>query len=259
MGFTYDTSMAANGADATWPYTLDNGVITECGGQTSLCGKKLDAAGLWEVPMYTSSGPDGIHLMDPANDFDITSPVSPQQAGADLLSTFNTHNAGNKAPFGLYVHPVWLGAAQPGIPNGTDKLAAMNKFLDLALATPDTWMVTVSQLVEYVKNPVSAADLASQPYMQCTAKPAANICNGASTTGIQTCPLSNGLFQVSEPTHPDVLQLSNYRSNALQSSAESNGPAMCGTRYMRFYILGPGGVCMSVYGNGGGCSFMCGL
>jgi hypothetical protein len=47
LGFEYDSSMAARGADTTWPYTLDHGVITECNGQITLCGKQINAKGLW--------------------------------------------------------------------------------------------------------------------------------------------------------------------------------------------------------------------
>lgn len=47
MGFEYDSSMAARGADTTWPYTLDYGAVNDCMGQTSVCGRELNAKGLW--------------------------------------------------------------------------------------------------------------------------------------------------------------------------------------------------------------------
>jgi hypothetical protein len=42
MGFTYDSSMAAQGDEKVWPYTLDYGSVSDCSGQQSICGKQLD-------------------------------------------------------------------------------------------------------------------------------------------------------------------------------------------------------------------------
>lgn len=59
MGFEYDSSMSASGNDRFWPYTLDYGSASECpapgtaGPNTiTVCGKKLETPGLWEVPLY---------------------------------------------------------------------------------------------------------------------------------------------------------------------------------------------------------------
>lgn len=199
MGFEYDSSMAANGADSIWPYTLDNGIVTECQGQLSLCGTKINATGLWELPLYGSAGMEGIHLMDPYNDYDVLNPTDPKVIAATLLAEFNNHYKGNRAPFGLYTHPVWLGSAQPpNIPDGSKKLQAMVSFLTQAMANPDVWMVTSAQVIEYAKNPVSAAELGTQPYMTCDPKkaPTSGICNaGPSSTGVQTCSAPMSLFQ----------------------------------------------------------------
>lgn len=60
MGFSYESSMAANVAEERiWPYTLDNGAVTDCLGQSGICNKKLAAPGLWEVPMI---GLDGLSI-----------------------------------------------------------------------------------------------------------------------------------------------------------------------------------------------------
>ncbi len=57
MGFTYDSSLSAYPSEKIWPYTLDNGVVNDCLGQLSICGKPgLNASGLWEIPMYTIEG-----------------------------------------------------------------------------------------------------------------------------------------------------------------------------------------------------------
>ena len=87
--------------------------------------------------------------------------------------------------------------------SGAANLKAVSDFLDKAMANPDVWMVTGSQLIEYMKNPVPASQLGNQPYMKCGYKPAANICNGASSSqGVQSCPGLNTLFNVSFSTVP---------------------------------------------------------
>jgi hypothetical protein len=158
LGFEYDTSMAAYGAETSiWPYTLDNGVVTECQGQYSLCGRKINAPGFWELPMYSTLGPEGPHLMDPCksiqpltldNDYDLANPIASDVIVSTLLSNFQSHYNGNRAPFGLYVHPLWLGPAiSTSVPDGSKKLAAMNQMMDSIMKNPDVWMVTGSQVI----------------------------------------------------------------------------------------------------------------
>ena len=202
-GFTYDSSMSVGvgGDTSIWPYTLDYGVVSECTDRTNLpqlCGKPLSIKGLWEIPMYQTSSPQGVHLMDVYNDYGLTS----AQTTSTLLTNFQQHYSGSRAPFGVYTHPNWMTAAvNPA--SGAANLKAVSDFLDKAMANPDVWMVTGSQLIEYMKNPVPASQLGNQPYMKCGYKPAANICNGASSSqGVQSCPGLNTLFNVSFSTVP---------------------------------------------------------
>lgn len=188
MGFEYDSSMADSLTKPIWPYTLDNGVVTECNGMQPICGKPINAKGFWEIPMYGSEGVGGVHLMDPYNDFDLTNPISPKQVTDDLMTAFNIHYRGNKAPFGVYMHPLWLGPEIPGaVPDGVPKLAAINKFLDQATANDDVWIVTNYQIIQYMKNPVPSSELGNQDYMQCDMSAPTNICNGLSNAGVETC------------------------------------------------------------------------
>jgi hypothetical protein len=112
-----------------------------------------------------------------------------------------SHYNGNRAPFGVYTHPFWLGPSLgPGVPDGSKKLQAVINFLKFAMAQPDVWMVTHQQLIAYMQNPVPASQLHSQSYMRCDNNPILpnNICNGAkdSTAEPQKCVLPNALFQV---------------------------------------------------------------
>lgn len=197
MGFEYESSMSAMDSDAVWPYTLDHGIVNDCLGQIDLCGGKVTVPGLWEIPLYGISGPDGTHLMDPYNDGNLYTPDLPT-VEQDYISYFDKHYGGNRAPFGIYTHPTWFNpppaSAIPTLPQGADgasqkKLAMVQKVLDYAMKKPDTWMVTNAQLIEYMKAPVPASQLASQPYMQCAQTPAppTNICNGIGLVGVDTC------------------------------------------------------------------------
>jgi hypothetical protein len=154
--------------------------------------------------MHTISGTDGlIHLMDPFNDPSIANPINASVVTESYKQTFDSHYK-TKIPFGVYIHPVyfphlilkvWLSSGINGIPDGADKLDSVNEFLDYAMAQDDVWMVTNSQLIEYMKNPVSAAELGSQSYMACPAVPT-GICNGGAGSPAETCALSEGSFQV---------------------------------------------------------------
>lgn len=72
--FTYDSSAAAatpvtaDGTDAFWPYTLDNGFANDCLAVDGLCQGEPKLPGFWELPMYglfDQRGVNGVHLMDP--------------------------------------------------------------------------------------------------------------------------------------------------------------------------------------------------
>lgn len=119
-------------------------------------------------------------LFDPYNFPSVDKPFTPIEVLEGYKSTFDSHYSGNNAPFGVYMHPVWVGSGiPPSIPNGDQKYKAVSDFLDYAMSRPNVWMVTYSQLIEYMKNPVSASQLGSQPYMQCNQpSPPTEICNG---------------------------------------------------------------------------------
>ena len=109
MGFEWDSSMAASPNEKIWPYTMDSGVVTDCGGILSICGKDgLNAPGLWEVPMYTVNAKTGIELMDIFNSPSLANPMDPADVTQAYISTFDSHYQNRRIPFGVYLHPVWV-------------------------------------------------------------------------------------------------------------------------------------------------------
>ncbi|KAK3824847.1 MAG: hypothetical protein J3Q66DRAFT_380032 [Benniella sp.] len=145
--FLYSSTNAVP-SDAYWPYTLDNGLHNDC--WNGICDKGIPTPGMWEIPMHAimdNKVPTLAHAMDVHLDgFSSEVPIW-------LRENFNRHYNGDRAPFGL-----------PS-PSSSSK--------------PDVWFFTNQQLIEWMKNPVPASQLADQPYMNCTLPAIGKeICNG---------------------------------------------------------------------------------
>jgi hypothetical protein len=146
-GFTYDSSatsslpVTANGTDAFWPYTLDNGLANDCLALENACKGKPQINGFWEFPMYAlfdQRGGAGIHLMDPWLDTANGNSVVNDTATLEYMkSTFTDHYNGNRQPFGLYTHPIHVAKDYPGVPAPTSTINMINQFLDWAQSQPN--------------------------------------------------------------------------------------------------------------------------
>ena len=124
--------------------------------------------------------------------------MTPQDVFNSYKNTFDQHVRAGNVPFGIYLHPLWIGpAVSTAVPDGTEKFKAISSFIDYA-QNQGAWLVTPSQLIEYMKNPVPERELANQSYMQCTRNPAppTNICNGLNPSLAETCNLINGTIRV---------------------------------------------------------------
>ncbi|OZJ01696.1 hypothetical protein BZG36_05489, partial [Bifiguratus adelaidae] len=189
QNFTYDSSATAVVDDAYWPYTLDYGIANDC--WTGQCGAgQAKIPGLWEIPMYA--------IVDPSNTqtviglMDVYLEANTTAISSYMSANFDRHYNGNRQPFGVYVHPVHLSTI-PGVPIASgqqapaDYLSSTVSFLSSIASQPDVWFVSNEQLLQWMKNPVPASQLASQPYMQCQ-KPVINknICNGLDDTNSGT-------------------------------------------------------------------------
>ncbi|CAI9720959.1 chitin deacetylase 7-like isoform X3 [Octopus vulgaris] len=143
--FLYDTSMVTGSLSNTtempiWPFTLDYPVTYEyC--QLKGCPKNT-YPGFWEFPLnrwYNEAGDDSFSMADenrvPQNSKDVIS---------YLKYNFNRHYKRNKAPFGIFLHMPWL----------MKNLAALQTFLKEVALNNDVWIVTVSQALQWIQNPV---------------------------------------------------------------------------------------------------------
>lgn len=64
-----------------------------------------------------------------------------------MKSNFDKHYNGNRAPFGVFIHAAWFLVRDSHFPAYKRLVAYMNSL-------PDVYMVSVSQAVDYVRNPV---------------------------------------------------------------------------------------------------------
>ncbi|KAF9195644.1 hypothetical protein BGZ50_004042 [Haplosporangium sp. Z 11] len=160
--FLYDSSTGALAEDAYWPYTLDHGVHNDC--WNTICDKPISIPGMWEIPMHAIIDDTGN-----AHSMDVHLDGSADQVKVWLQNNFNRHYTGNRSPFGIYLHPVHAESA----------IELYHTFFENVSKQPDVWFVTNHQLLEWMKNPVPANQLADQPYMKC-AMPVVGkeICNG---------------------------------------------------------------------------------
>ncbi|KAF9166213.1 hypothetical protein DFQ26_008445 [Actinomortierella ambigua] len=177
----YDSSTTADNTTAFWPYTLDNGLANDC--WNGICNAGVVQPGMWEIPMHAimdDSTPPIAHNMDVHLEIKDTAKLNQL-----LRDNFNEHYTKNRAPFGIYLHPVHVGTS-----NDT-----YNSFFTEILKNQDVWFVTNQQLLQWMKNPVPATELANQDYMKCT-RPAVGkeICNGLDDTKSGT--IDTGVLEV---------------------------------------------------------------
>ncbi|KAG0200388.1 hypothetical protein BGX28_006533 [Mortierella sp. GBA30] len=167
--FLYDSSTSAVPANAYWPYTLDSGLANDC--WTGICDSGISTPGMWEIPMHAIMSSDAAdatpYSMDP-HTF-----VPAATVPGMLQANFNRHYQGTRQPFGVFLHPVQVKEAAK----------IYNDFFTWAAGQKDVWFVTNQQLLEWMKNPVPASELAAQDYMKCNIPAVGkDICNGLDDT-----------------------------------------------------------------------------
>lgn len=135
-------------AERLWPYSMDNGIVQDCSYTTAgICSEGERYPGLWELPLWPLLKDDvdkenNAYSMDPGPGF-----------GGDvyqtLVTNFDQAYTGNRAPVPLFTHAPWF----------TDEnIAATRKFIEYALGKGDVYFVTIQELIDWMKNPVSAED-----------------------------------------------------------------------------------------------------
>ncbi|KAL4438527.1 hypothetical protein ABPG77_000175 [Micractinium sp. CCAP 211/92] len=149
-GFVWDSSISEqypsvtspSAAQRLWPYTMDYGLPQDCSVSTGTCSTDERHPGLWEFPMWNVQDATGVTLasMDPTGD--------PYEL---YKLQFDQRYSGNRAPLGIYLHAAWL------IADGS-RADRLNAFLEYAMSHDNVFLVTVSQVLDWMKNPVPASE-----------------------------------------------------------------------------------------------------
>ncbi|KAI0319550.1 hypothetical protein OF83DRAFT_1082191 [Amylostereum chailletii] len=206
--FTYDSSLTAAvpvtdpNTDAFWPYTLDNGLASNCLDIPNACKGEPKLPGFWEVPMYAffdNGGVNGPHLMDPwLDNANGQTTVNDSATLEYMKNTFTAHYNGNRQPIGLYTHPIHVSRSVPGSTVTNSTINMINAFLDWAQQQPNVWIVSTGQLLDWVMDPKPVSQLDSSNALKCsTPQVSDKICNGmpANEAGLaQHCAFSDSPF-----------------------------------------------------------------
>nr|CAH0110016.1 unnamed protein product [Daphnia galeata] len=140
-----------------WPYTLDYLSQQDC--QIGSCPVQ-SYPGKWVVPMIDLTDISG----NPCAMVDTCNVGTTADEVYNLLnSNFEKHYLGNRAPFGLYLHAAWL--------LDTNHLNGYKRFLDGLTVKDDVYIVSVSQLLEWVKSPTPLSSIENFVPWQCDTVP----------------------------------------------------------------------------------------
>lgn len=150
-GLEYDTSMFTGpvwegSEDPVWPFTLDF-VPDQKYCQHGPCPTK-SYPGLWEIPVKRWYGMDGHSCAMPDG---CTVLATAEETLEFLRKNFYRYYNSNRAPLGVFVHARWF--------HTEHHLDAVDMFIDELIHMDDVWIVTPSQVIEWMKKPTSIYDI----------------------------------------------------------------------------------------------------
>ncbi|XP_065061885.1 chitin deacetylase 7-like [Rhopilema esculentum] len=165
--FLYDCSMPTMQTEF-WPYTLDYKTTQEC--TVKPCPTD-SFPGLWEIPMtdYTDKTGTKCAMVDECTVNDDVTDIY------DLLMTnFLSHYKKNRSPFPIFIHASWLSSH-------SFTTEALGKFLDAILQMKDVYIVTLSQVIQWMKNPTPLSEINKFEPWQCSTAPPPPACSVATS------------------------------------------------------------------------------
>ncbi|PSC74519.1 Myb-related B isoform A [Micractinium conductrix] len=163
-GFLFDStllegpdteSISTSMANRAWPYTLDFGVAQNCDwfSDTQQCNGTERWPGLWEVPLWILSVLNLEFTMDVGY-------YGGRGVYEPLMEAFDLAYNGNRAPLPIYVHTTW-------VDKNPSRIDELQRFADYTLSKPDVFWVTMSQLIDWMKNPKSVSELRASGGAMC--------------------------------------------------------------------------------------------
>lgn len=155
--FLYEASMGTT--TNYWPFTLD--YESPICISPATCPKNA-YPGLWLVPiaLYKQSNGNYCAMLDAC-----TTPITEEDWFNFLMENFNAHYDYNRSPFGIYSHSAWFYISDV-------RAKAMEAFLDKVLAFEDVYIVTQSQMLDWVSQPVALDKIKDFDSWKCPPRPA---------------------------------------------------------------------------------------
>ncbi|XP_055883796.1 chitin deacetylase 7-like isoform X1 [Biomphalaria glabrata] len=151
-GFHYDTSMFTGSeqetGDPIWPFTLDY-TPSNVYCQHGPCPHK-QYPGMWEIPVQRWFGMDGHSCAMPDG---CSATGDAEETLEYLKSNFRRFYHSNRAPFGIFIHARWF--------HTEHNLDGLDRFIDYLLTIDDVYIVTPSQVLEWMKNPTPLSSIRS--------------------------------------------------------------------------------------------------
>lgn len=152
--FTYDSSMPVyENKPPFWPYTLDYAIPHEC--MIPPC-PTFSYPGVWEIPlvMWVDLNGGRCSMADACSN-----PPTAEGVYKMLVKNFERHYLTNRAPFGLFYHSAWF-----AIPHHREGFEA---FLDALVTMEEVYIITSSQLVDWMRNPTPLSKIKDFAPWQC--------------------------------------------------------------------------------------------
>ncbi|XP_074598790.1 chitin deacetylase 8-like [Brevipalpus obovatus] len=172
--FLYDSSVPVRNYmnPPLYPYSLDYGMVDDC--QIEPCPVNRHP-GLWEVSMvpYTLSNQD--HQGRPWEticamvDACVPNPNTTELTYKFLIDNFRRHYYSNRAPFPIFMHEFWL--------LDEYRKAGFYQFLDYILSLNDVFMVTITDILDFMRNPENIDDYKRRMNKRCIREPAQTACS----------------------------------------------------------------------------------
>jgi len=154
LEYEYDSSFSTSPLNNYWPYTLDYGIPSEFNPKLTVSGVY---PGLWEIPVYELLNPDN-------STFTIWEPnIYNNDSLLEILKNnfLNLHYYNNRTPFTISFTKYWL--------EQNNRVEIIKQFLKWIVneTNNDTYFITYSQLIEWMKNPVGLNDIKNSNIFKC--------------------------------------------------------------------------------------------
>ncbi|XP_035674685.1 chitin deacetylase 8-like [Branchiostoma floridae] len=173
LKLTYDTTRPTRMfmRPPMWPYTLDYDTIQECA--IPPC-PTASYPGFWEVPIIDLQDENG----NPCNELAACAkPESEEAAYLLLKSNFDQHYNSNRAPFHVPLTAAWFETSPD------TNFEATRRFFNDIMDMDHVWLVTISQAIEWVRNPTQNDELNEFEPWKCDGEPPA-VCD---QSAVNTC------------------------------------------------------------------------